>query len=106
MPVRLDRHLSLCQTSLMDTKEKPARRRTYKIWHLVQLGTFECDEQVAKMVIIAQTSQEARELAADSVDDDDAITWVDRRKSRITELGIANKEENKTRIVMQVHYSE
>jgi hypothetical protein len=97
MPVRLDRHLSLCQTSFMDTKEKPARRRTYKIWHLTRTGAVGS----YGMVIIAQTSQEARELAADSVGDDDAITWIDRRKSHITELGIANKEENKTRIVTE-----
>jgi 5-keto 4-deoxyuronate isomerase len=81
------------------------RRRTFKIYHLDRIFTettssvlYDCNNG---FVVIAETVQEARELASDSAADEGAGVWLDRRKSTITEIGTAGKDEQKSRIVIR-----
>lgn len=102
------------QTVLAGATQAPAkrtyRRRTYKIYHLdrilaqVECGTYTTAEstydQNVGVVLIAETVQEARELAADNASVEGANVWLDRRKSTITEIGSAGSDEQKSRIVL------
>jgi hypothetical protein len=85
-------------------------RRTFKIYHLnrilvqVECGPYTTTEttydQNVGVVLIAETVQEARELAADNAATESANVWLDRRKSSITEIGTAGKTEQKSRIIL------
>jgi hypothetical protein len=102
------------QTVIAGATQAPAkrtyRRRTFKIYHLdriladVDYGTYKAPEstydQNVSVVLIAETVQEARELAADHASDEGANVWLDRRKSTITEIGSAGSDEQKSRIVL------
>jgi hypothetical protein len=102
------------QTVISGATQAPAkrtyRRRTFKIYHLdrilgqMEAGPFMVPEttydQNVGVVLIAETVQEARELASDNAADEGANVWLDRRKSTITEIGTAGSDEQKSRIVL------
>lgn len=104
------------QTVLAGATQAPAkrtyRRRTFKIFHLDRIlgnvNVINSDQvypettydQNVGVVLIAETVQEARELAADNASVEGANVWLDRRKSTITEIGSAGSDEQKSRIVL------
>lgn len=80
------------------------RQTTFKIYQLERILTQASSplcstamipestyDQVVEFIIIAETQQEAREMASDQPGDEGAHVWLDRRKSTIKELGTATK---------------
>lgn len=65
--------------------------------HTYQESTY---GQNVALVVIAETAQEAREMACDSAGGESSHVWLDRRTSTITEIGTAGKDEQKARVVL------
>lgn len=110
------------QTVLIGVVPAIARRtrtvRKFKIFHLERIladvtvigsdstyppvfgvGEATYGQNVA-IVVIAETVQEARELATDSAAGESSHVWLDRRTSTITEIGTASKDAQKARVVL------
>ena len=86
-------------------------RGAFKLWRIVRIdGQYrnEADEALTlEYLISAKTEQGARELACDSVDDErDSCVWLDRRKSRITELGRSSDALRDTQIITRFPYPQ
>lgn len=104
------------QTVLIGVVPAIARRtrtvRKFKIFHLERIladvtvigsdSTYQETTygQNVAIVVIAETVQEARELATDSAAGESSHVWLDRRTSTITEIGTASKDAQKARVVL------
>lgn len=79
-------------------------RGTFKIWRLHRIDG-ETAGVTTEFLITAKTEQAARELACDTVKPEDSCVWLDRRKSRITELGRAADKFRATEIITSFYSS-
>jgi hypothetical protein len=76
----------------------PEPRGAFKIWLLHRIDG-ETAGVTTEFLITAKTEQAARELACDTVKPEDSCVWLDRRKSRITELGRADQRYRSTEVI-------
>jgi hypothetical protein len=78
--------------------ENTEPRGAFKIWLLHRIDG-ETVGVTTEFLITAKTEQAARELACDTVKPEDSCVWLDRRKSRITELGRADQRYRSTEVI-------
>lgn len=74
-------------------------RGTWKVWRIARIDGRKCAGLVVEFIISAKTEQAVRELASDSVSDEDRATWLDRRTSLIYDLGKADDKYRETMII-------
>jgi len=78
-------------------------RVAFRLWRIRRIdGQYRNGANEAltqEFIISAKTEQAARELACDTVAEGDSCVWLDRRKSRITELGRSADSLRDTQII-------
>lgn len=104
------------QTVITGVSQEPTtrtyKRRTFKVFHLERIlsdvtviGSDHTYQETTygqnvALVVIAETAQEAREMATDNAAGESAHVWLDRRTSTVTEIATAGKAEQKSRVVL------
>lgn len=79
-------------------------RGAYKLWRISRIDSVAVG--AIEFLISAKTEQAARELACDTVKPEDSCVWLDRRKSRIDELGRSADRFRGTQIITSFYQEE